>query len=258
VEALGPAATTNPGGAGKWLDVYNECLRGADVIILPDNDEAGRAHAQAAAKSLAGTATSIKILNLPVSWPHNGAGAPEKADVTDWIAAGGTVEELWRLAEAQAPIEERTGHEDAPHPIFARVINPADWEGLPIPEREWVVPDYIPHKTVTTLSGDDGQGKSLLALQLAIARALAKEWIGLLPEPGKTLVLSTEDDSNEMHRRCEPIRQFHKARWTDLSDMGSSILSARIRSWGCSEKVGSSLPQCIMPSTPLWPISSQA
>ena len=39
-------------------------------------------------------------------------------------------------------------------PKLRLIINPADWEGLPVPPREWIVPDYIPHKTVTLLSGD--------------------------------------------------------------------------------------------------------
>ena len=75
---------------------------------------------------------------------------------------------------------------------FRHIINPADWEGLPVPPREWIVPGYIPHKTVTLLSGDGSVGKSLLALQLAAGRALAREWIGLMPEPGRTLILSAE------------------------------------------------------------------
>jgi RecA-family ATPase len=59
----------------------------------------------------------------------------------------------------------------------------------------------------------------LLALQLAIARALAREWIGLLPEPGRTLVLSAEDDADEMQRRFDDIRKFHGARMADLSEI---------------------------------------
>jgi hypothetical protein len=46
---------------------------------------------------------------------------------------------------------------------FRHIINPADWEGLPVPPREWIVPGYIPHKTVTLLSGDGSIGKSLLS-----------------------------------------------------------------------------------------------
>jgi RecA-family ATPase len=102
---------------------------------------------------------------------------------------------------------------------FRRIINPAEWEGLPVPPREWIVPGYIPHKTVTLLSGDGSVGKSLLALQLAAGRALAREWIGLMPEPGRTLILSAEDDADEMHRRLEDIRKFYGARMTDLAGM---------------------------------------
>jgi RecA-family ATPase len=70
------------------------------------------------------------------------------------------------------------------------------------------------------LSGDGGQGKSLLALQLAVGRALGREWIGLLPAPGRTLVLSAEDDGDEMHRRLDDIRKFYSASWVELSDIG--------------------------------------
>ena len=90
---------------------------------------------------------------------------------------------------------------------------------MPVPPREWIVPGYIPHKTVTLLSGDGSVGKSLIALQLAAGRALAREWIGLMPEPGRTPILSAEDDADEMHRRLEDIRRFYGARMTDLASM---------------------------------------
>jgi RecA-family ATPase len=114
--------------------------------------------------------------------------------------------ESWRNGEAKAP-------------SFRRIINPADWEGLPIPPREWIVPDYIPHKTVTLLGGDGSVGKSLLAKQLAAGRALAREWIGLMPKPGRSLILSAEDDADEMHRRLEDIRKFYGASMADLADI---------------------------------------
>jgi RecA-family ATPase len=40
-----------------------------------------------------------------------------------------------------------------------------------------------------------------------------------MPEPGRTLILSAEDDADEMHRRLEDIRKFYGARMTDLADM---------------------------------------
>lgn len=122
---LGLAATTAPMGAGKWRDYYSEHLKGAKAVILPDNDEPGRKHAQQAAKSLYGKAASVKVLELP--------GLPEKGDISDWLAAGGTREELLELA-AEAPEWEpqKQGEEKAriakrtnpPRLIFSFALRP--------------------------------------------------------------------------------------------------------------------------------------
>ena len=106
-----------------------------------------------------------------------------------------------------------------PAPIFRRIINPASWEGVPVPDREWIVPDYIPHKTVTLLYGDGSAGKSLLTLQLGAARALARDWIGLMPTHGRTLILSAEDDADEMQRRLDDIRKHYGTRMLDFAEM---------------------------------------
>ena len=41
LEQIGVTATCSPGGAGKWRKEYSECLKGADVVILPDADDRG-------------------------------------------------------------------------------------------------------------------------------------------------------------------------------------------------------------------------
>jgi len=87
---LGLVATTCPMGAGKWRPEYSNSLQGKQVIILPDNDEPGRAHAREVAKTLHGVAASVKIVEL--------SGLPLKGDVSDWLTAGGTKEELLKLA----------------------------------------------------------------------------------------------------------------------------------------------------------------
>jgi hypothetical protein len=90
--ALGLVATTNPGGAGKWRADYNRYFQGKAVVILPDNDAPGKAHAQDVARNLHGVAASVKVVELP--------GLLEKGDVCDWIAAGRTVEDLQTLVDA--------------------------------------------------------------------------------------------------------------------------------------------------------------
>ena len=85
LEALGLAATCNSGGTGKWKPEHSKYLMGRDVAILPDNDDAGRAHAQAVAQSLEGIANSTRIIELP--------GLEPKGDVSDWIDSHGDAAE---------------------------------------------------------------------------------------------------------------------------------------------------------------------
>lgn len=90
LRSLNLVATCNVGGAGKWKPEYSEHLAGRKVVIIPDNDDPGRKHANMVAKALQGIATSIKVLSLP--------DLPEKGDVSDWLDAGGTAKELRNLA----------------------------------------------------------------------------------------------------------------------------------------------------------------
>src|SRR5262249_11416724 len=73
-------------GNSPTVSLSAELPRGADVVILPDNDEPGRKHAKQVAQALYGIAASIKVVELP--------GLPPKGDVTDWIWDGGTREQL--------------------------------------------------------------------------------------------------------------------------------------------------------------------
>jgi len=106
--AAGVVATTNPGGAGKWRPEFNETLRDRHVVILPDNDPPGRKHAQQVASSLHGVAASVTVLELP--------GLPPKGDVSDWLDAGHTIEELRELAGKAPEWEAPAGAGVEPEP----------------------------------------------------------------------------------------------------------------------------------------------
>lgn len=83
-------ATTNPMGAGKWKKSYNKYLKDANVVILPDNDDIGKKHAEDIAEGMIDVAHSIKIVELPDLEEHE--------DITDWITKrGGTKEKLLQL-----------------------------------------------------------------------------------------------------------------------------------------------------------------
>lgn len=120
LQSLGLTATCNPMGAGKWRKSYSEQLRRAAVAIVSDNDKAGRQHAARVAMALHGIAVSVKVIELP--------GLPEKGDISDWLQAGGTREQLEALGQGTPPWqptaasaadrpEIHAGAEDATEPL---------------------------------------------------------------------------------------------------------------------------------------------
>jgi len=98
---LGFIATTNSGGAGKWLNEYNKYFESRLVVIIPDNDSAGKKHAEQVANSLYGTAGEIRIVELP--------DLPEKGDVSDWFDAGHDKSELIKLIDQAKPFDPKVG-----------------------------------------------------------------------------------------------------------------------------------------------------
>jgi hypothetical protein len=96
---IGVASTTAPMGAGKWPAHFAPYFEGARVVILPDNDEPGRRHADQVAANIADVAASVLVLELP--------DLPPKGDVVDWLAEGGTAAELAELAAGARVWEPR-------------------------------------------------------------------------------------------------------------------------------------------------------
>jgi hypothetical protein len=101
LERIGLVATCNPGGASepgkapKWRKEYSETLRGADIVVIPDHDPAGYAHADAIASMSGGIVKSVRVLKLADHWPD----CPKGGDISDWLAAGHTREQLVALID---------------------------------------------------------------------------------------------------------------------------------------------------------------
>jgi RecA-family ATPase len=78
---------------------------------------------------------------------------------------------------------------------------------------------------VTLLGGDGGTGKSLLALQMAVAVATGQTWIGRDVRSGPALFLSAEDDRAELHRRLSDVVVAQSATFEDLDALHLSSLA---------------------------------
>lgn len=194
LNGLGFVATCNAGGAGKgkWKPEHSEQLKGARVAILPDNDTAGAAHAEAVAAAMAAAGTpELKIVRLDV--------AADKADVSDWLAAGGTPEQLRDLIEA-APAWRPTfkpalplvwfGQEDAAGPL------------------RWLVRGLLVDGGLSVVYGPPKSSKTFVALDLALNIAHGREWYGLPVKQGGVLYVSGEGQSG-VRQRMKAWRKEH-------------------------------------------------
>jgi len=185
LRSLGFLATTNAGGAGKWRDEYSEFLRDRHAILLPDNDAAGWKHADQVGLSLSGKAASVKILKLP--------NLPPKGDVSDWLDAAGTPEELKSLAKKAPDWVSWSNVSDALESVVPGAITVC-LSDVEAEEVQWLWPARIPFGKVTVLEGDPGLGKSLLTLDVAARLTRGRAFPDGGPcEVGNVVILSAED-----------------------------------------------------------------
>jgi RecA-family ATPase len=140
-------------------------------------------------------------------------------------------EDAYGIQAPSAPFEEATSRpgpdsREPPLPLL-EIVNASSLVEEPAPPREWLIPGLIPAREITMLSGDGGTGKSLLALQLAVAHATCTGWAGQVPDRGRTLFVSAEDDIPELHRRLAAIIRVNPVKADDLQNIDLLSLAGR-------------------------------
>jgi hypothetical protein len=196
--ALGLLATTNTGGAGKWSKDFASWFQGRDVAILPDNDDAGRKHGQDVARKLRAAAKSIRVIDLE--------GLPAKADVSDWLAAGHTADELKAIVKA-APLW--TG-EDLPEVKPAtptlKVYTGNEILNVVVPEREMLLAPILRAKDLAMVYGTTGFGKSWVAHSIALAVAEGGSTLGWKADrPRRVLLIDGELPLGTLQERLRAL-----------------------------------------------------
>lgn len=178
---LGLPATTC-GGANEWKAIFSGTFTNATVVILPDNDEAGRKLADQVVTDLTGVAKEIVV--VPTS-------RAEKGDVTDYLNEGHTKEDLLKLVDAAMKAAERTD------PLSMLTVNEIEEKQV-----DWLVMDYIPKGQITILGGEGGSGKTSTWCAIAAAISSGNPCFmvkDLMPEgfiteePRKVMFFSAED-----------------------------------------------------------------
>jgi hypothetical protein len=204
---LGLTATCNPGGAGKWRPEYAAHFKGAGAVhVIPDADAPGRAHAAAVATELGATVKVVKVVALPSG-----------KDVTDWVAAGGTAEQLAGLATKVVSPRVAKSIADMVMPLTIDMLRAAP------PPRQYLIWDadgrgVLPRARVGMLGAPGGTGKSKAVIGLSVAVASGGKWFGAWPcERGRVLLVLAEEDAAETQRRLHyALRGAHDYQLNDI------------------------------------------
>jgi hypothetical protein len=188
-------ATCNPGGAGKWRAEYNDSLRGADVVIISDNDQSGQNHADQVAAALHGTAKRVRVLNLARAWTE----CPSKGDISDWLAAGGTAERLAAVVDALPDWRPSVEKKSAP-------LTAAEFLALELPPRKTILAPWLREKGLVMVYSPRGVGKTLFGLTSAYAIAVGAGFLKFsISGPRKVLYIDGEMPAQTMQERLAAI-----------------------------------------------------
>ena len=187
LKSLSLTATCNSGGAGKWLPQYSETLKGADVVVIPDRDAVGMSHALMVASDLNGTAASVKMLSL------------DRHDVTEWISAGNSKEELLELVTATQEGAPNIKEDSLKALILGSELRKMECKVT------WLLDKLIPEQSITLLSGRGGIGKTWLMLGIADAISRGINFLGVTTKKVSVYYIDFENSLPVLIERIRKI-----------------------------------------------------
>src|SRR5215471_1569669 len=208
--SIGIPATCNAHGAAdpsknqksKWKPEHSEQLRGADIIVIPDHDNAGYAHADAACSASFGVCKTVRRLVLRDHWPT----CPKGGDVSDYLDTGHTREDLDKLIE-QAK-DYTPGTTTPPGTTSPKITaSPHIWrDPTTIRPRDFLYDHHIIRRYVTGDVSMGGVGKTSEAQVEIAAMVTGRDLLGIKPKRlYRVWYINLEDPQEEIDRRFAAI-----------------------------------------------------
>jgi hypothetical protein len=181
---LGFCATTCPMGAGKWRDRYTAALKGKNIVLIPDNDEAGQNHEKKVVPALNGNVNSLKILRL--------TGLPEGGDVSDFLSTFQDPDDAGEQLAILIDRAEPYTSEEAEEPeLRFKVIHNAELLSNLKP-LQWRIRDILEDKTFYYNFGDSGAFKTFIELDRLLCIAAGIDYHGHKVKQGPVLYVAGE------------------------------------------------------------------
>ena len=208
---IGFVATTNSGGAGNFKPELADYFDGRNVVILPDNDNAGEAHADKVKRTLWGRASKIKVVSL--------SGLPPKGDVVDWLAQGNDAATLGEAVAKASAVTEQDISAPEPDALPEMVADADGAEIVPfevmttnqlkaMPPVTWAVDGLVTLHGFTVMYGAPASGKSFLAIDMALSIANGLAWQNRAVRRGSVLYIAGEGVGG-MGKRVKAWEAWH-------------------------------------------------
>ena len=218
---LGYVATCTIGGAGMLSEntAYKfdfTPLSGKELILWPDNDEAGKKLAQIVeAQAKQAGVKSTLMLKIPST-------KSDKWDAADAVDEDFDIDKMIKSNENK--IKKQISLLDDTLLIDKYFVGKA-------PEQKFLIGDTIPLGVpcVFAAAGDSGKGMMTLdlAMKVASGASMQSSFGGLVAEHGDVILITAEDDKDEMHRRISRLDPSkyresyeHKLRILPLPNLG--------------------------------------
>jgi len=207
--SIGIAATTSANGAAdplknqkpKWKPEHSAQLAGADIVVIPDHDNAGYAHADATCQCSLGVCKRVRRLVLRDHWSN----CPKGGDVSDYLDAGHTREALDALIDQALDYAPGASKAYAPGTKPRKAHGGEDLKLMIFAPIKYVVPSVIV-EGLTILAGKPKLGKSWLMLHAAIAVARGGFTLGNIHcVEGDVLYCSLEDNQRRLQSRMTKL-----------------------------------------------------
>lgn len=113
---------------------------------------------------------------------------------------------------------DTTAEQGSGSPARLELVDPTSFQGRAVPDRRWLVQNWIPWGVVAGIYGDGGLGKTLLAQQLQTATAIDQPWLGLETTAVRSIGVYCEDDKDELWRRQDAIDRLYGCDFHSLSN----------------------------------------
>ncbi|SHF84807.1 Primase C terminal 1 (PriCT-1) [Caldanaerobius fijiensis DSM 17918] len=210
LEKLGLTATTNPFGAGSWIDEYAEQLKDAkNVIILPDNDEAGHKHAQKVEESLKKYGINARIVGIP--------NLGEGEDVADLIARE-EIDREWLLKSINTPVQ----------PLILPVIPLVEAleKELTKNNGNWRIEKLLPESGLTLLAARPKLGKTEVLLKIGASILMGENCFGRRTQQGRILWITSEDSSKRIYEGLTLYQAPHEVIARNVFTLDQSQVSS--------------------------------